>query len=60
VYDYVVNIDCSANIDKLLEVPNDNKIYFVKLPYENKNNQEIIKTEIILINVNLKWNFDYT
>ena len=44
---YVVNIDCSVNIDKLLEVSIDNKIYFVKLPYENKNNQEIIKTEII-------------
>jgi superfamily II DNA or RNA helicase len=43
---YVVNIDCSTNIDKLLEVPNDNKIYFVKLPYED-NNQEIVKTEII-------------
>ena len=44
---YVVNIDCSTNIDKLLEVSNDNKIYFVRLPYEDKNNQEIIKTEII-------------
>lgn len=43
---YVVNIDCSTNIDKLLEVSNDNKIYFVKLPYED-NNQEIVKTEII-------------
>jgi len=44
---YVVNIDCSVNIDKLLEVSIDNKIYFVKLPYEDKNNQEITKTEII-------------
>ena len=44
---YVVNIDCSTNIDKLLEVSIDNKIYFLKLPYEDKNNQEIIKTEII-------------
>jgi superfamily II DNA or RNA helicase len=44
---YVIDIDCSTNIDKLLEVHNDNKIYFVKLPYEDKNNQEIIKTEII-------------
>jgi predicted helicase len=44
---YVVNIDCSTNIDKLLEVSIDNKIYFVKLPYEDKNNQEITKTEII-------------
>jgi superfamily II DNA or RNA helicase len=44
---YVVNIDCSVNIDMLLEVSIDNKIYFVKLPYEDKNNQEITKTEII-------------
>lgn len=33
---YVVNIDCSTKIDKLLEVY-ENKIYFVKLPYENDN-----------------------
>ena len=26
---YVVNIDCSVNIDKLLEVSIDNKIYFI-------------------------------
>ena len=44
---YVVNIDCSTNIDKLLEISNDNKIYFVKLLCEDKNNQEIIKTKII-------------
>jgi len=44
---YVVNIDCSTNIDKLLEVSDDNKIYFVKLPYEDTKNQEITKTEII-------------
>jgi superfamily II DNA or RNA helicase len=46
---YVVNIDCSANIHKLLEVSDNNKIYFVKLPYEdkNKNKHEIEKTEII-------------
>lgn len=30
---YVVNIECSTKIDKLLEVSDDNKIYFVKLPY---------------------------
>lgn len=34
---YVVNIDCSTKIDRLLEVSDDNKIYFVKLPYENDN-----------------------
>lgn len=45
---YVVNIDCSTNIDKLLEVSDDNKIYFVKLPYEDNNNiEEFTKTEII-------------
>jgi superfamily II DNA or RNA helicase len=44
---YVINIDCSTNIDKLLEVSIDNKIYFVKFPYEDNNNKEIIKTEII-------------
>ena len=32
----VVKIDCSRNIDELFDVSNDdNKIYFVKLPYEN-------------------------
>jgi len=45
---YVVNIDCSAKIDKLLQVSDDNKIYFVKLPYEDSNIvKENIKTEII-------------
>jgi superfamily II DNA or RNA helicase len=34
---YVVNIDCSTKIDKLLEVSYDNKIYFVKMPYEKDN-----------------------
>ncbi len=32
----VVKIDCSRNIDELFDISNyDNKIYFVKLPYEN-------------------------
>lgn len=45
---YVVNIDCSTKIDKLLQVSDDNKIYFVKLPYEDSNIvKENIKTEII-------------
>jgi len=44
---YVVNTDCSNKIDELLEV-SDNKIYFVKLPYENDNCIiEDIKTEIV-------------
>jgi len=44
---YVVNIDCSTKIDKLLEVY-ENKIYFVKLPYENKiNTIEDIIVEIV-------------
>jgi len=44
---YVVNIDCSTKIDKLLEVY-ENKIYFVKLPYENKiNTIEDIRVEIV-------------
>jgi superfamily II DNA or RNA helicase len=42
---YVIDIDCSINIDILLEVHNDNKIYFVKLPYE-ENNKVMAKTEI--------------
>ena len=31
----VINIDCSNNIDKLLEIKTDNKIFFIKLPYQN-------------------------
>ena len=36
---YVSHIDCSnnSNIDELVKVSNDSKIYFVKLPYENTN-----------------------
>lgn len=45
---YVVNIDCTIKTDKLLEVSGDNKIYFVKLPYENEICLvEDIKTEIV-------------
>jgi superfamily II DNA or RNA helicase len=44
---FVVNIDCSINQDTLLEFPHDNKVYFVKLPYEDTNNKEIAKTEMI-------------
>ena len=45
---YVINIDCSSKIDdKLFEIYNDNKIYFVKLPYECNN--EI--TENITFNI---------
>ena len=44
---YVVNIDCSTKKDKLLEVSGDNKIYFVKLPYENNSIIEDIKTDIV-------------
>ena len=45
---YVENIDCSSKIDKLLEVADDNKIYFVKLPYkDNINEVEDIKTDIV-------------
>jgi superfamily II DNA or RNA helicase len=44
---YVIHIDCTDQKDKLLEVFNDNKIYFVKLPYENNNEViEDIKIEI--------------
>ena len=32
---YVFDIDCNDDIDKLLEIPEDNNIYFVKLPYKN-------------------------
>jgi superfamily II DNA or RNA helicase len=43
----VANIDCSINTDKLLDVSVGNKIYFVKLPYnQNNNDQSIVKTEI--------------
>ena len=34
---YVISIDCSNQTDKLLGISNDNKIYFIKLPYENNN-----------------------
>ena len=45
---YVVNFDCSNNINGLLEVSDDNKIYFVKLPYDTIRNNEIItSTEIV-------------
>jgi len=45
---YVVNIDCSYNIDNLLEITDDNNIYFVKLPYDTITNNEIITpTEIV-------------
>jgi len=57
---YVVQIDCSNRIDhKLFEISetsekyetSNNKIYFVKLPYENGNldnpDKEDIKTEIV-------------
>jgi superfamily II DNA or RNA helicase len=48
---YVVQIDCSNIIDHKLFETSDNKIYFVKLPYENGNldniDKEDIKTEII-------------
>ena len=45
---YVSHIDCSgSNIDELAEVSNDNKIYFVKLPYENSNNEEIEEIDIV-------------
>ena len=45
---YVINIDLSNNIDNLIEVSNDNKIYFVKLPYEDSHNIiEDIVTEMI-------------
>jgi len=47
---YVVHIDCSNIIDHKLFETSDNKIYFVKLPYENGNldnlDKEDIKTEI--------------
>ena len=43
---YVVNIDCSSKMDKLIDVSDDNKIYFVKLPYKDSNiDKEDIKTE---------------
>jgi superfamily II DNA or RNA helicase len=47
---YVSHIDCSgsrSNIDELAEVSNDNKIYFVKLPYENSNNEAIEEIDIV-------------
>ena len=45
---YVVNFDSSNNINGLLEVSDDNKIYFVKLPYDTIRNNEIItSTEIV-------------
>jgi superfamily II DNA or RNA helicase len=57
---YVVQIDCSNRIDhKLFEISetsekyetSNNKIYFVKLPYENGNldnpDKEDVKTEIV-------------
>ncbi len=50
---YVVHIDCSNRIDhKLFEISesSNNKIYFVKLPYEDENTyivKEDTKTEIV-------------
>ena len=40
---YVANIDCSIN--KEFEIPNDKKIFFIKLPYEEIKN-EVIKLDI--------------
>ena len=46
---YVSRIDCSdsRNIDELVKVSNDSKIYFVKLPYENININIDIVPEIV-------------
>jgi len=48
---YVINIDCSIKNDELLNISDKNKIYFVKLPYndfaniiKNINNIEILPT----------------
>ena len=43
---YVVNIDCSDTNDELLKIENDNRIYFVKLPYINEHKPD--KTEMII------------
>ena len=40
---YVIDID----YNQLSDVANDNKIYFVKLPYEDNSVYDIVKTEII-------------
>jgi superfamily II DNA or RNA helicase len=49
ISNYVLHIDCSGNssIDELAKLSNDNKIYFVKLPYENSNKQAIEDIDIV-------------
>jgi superfamily II DNA or RNA helicase/molybdopterin biosynthesis enzyme MoaB len=45
---HVVNIDCNNNIDKLLEISDNNKIYFVKLPFEKEEeSKKKIKKDIV-------------